>query len=440
MKIKRTWGFVLSAWLLAVACEPAKKATQSGAGPSTNPPAMPGNNTDTRTDALLEDLLRQHPQYFDSLLAAKDRWGLQVIYTQIDREKDNSPVLHHYYYNVNSRQYFYPASTVKMPVAFLALEKLNELNKPGVTKDATMITGATYSGQTAVWNDPSSGDGRPSIAHYIKQIFLVSDNDAYNRLYEFLGQEYINEKLHKKGYKTAEFLHRLSLPLNEDQNRHTNPIQFLDDSGNVVYEQPMQFNKKRYSVRNEQMGTGYYSGGVLHQGPFNFSQKNRISLEDLHGVLQSVIFPSTVPAKQRFNLTESDYRFLYQYMSSLPAEVQYPAYDTTAHWPAYVKFLLYGSEPGPLPRNIRIFNKVGEAYGFLIDVAYVVDFDKNIEFMLSAVISCNTDGIYNDDRYDYDKVGFPFLKHLGQVVYDYELKRVRKQVPDLSGFKMVYDK
>ena len=88
--------------------------------------------------------------------------------------------------------------------------------------------------------------------------------------------------------------------------------------------------------------------------------------------------------------------------------------------------------------GIRIFNKVGDAYGFLTDVAYVVDFKNNIEFMLSATIYCNSDDIYNDDKYEYDSIGFPFMKNLGKIIYDYELTRARKNPPDLSTFKMEY--
>ena len=51
-----------------------------------------------------------------------------------------------------------------------------------------MITEKGFSGQTAVYNDPTTPDGRPTIAHYMKKIFLVSDNDAFNRLYQFLGR------------------------------------------------------------------------------------------------------------------------------------------------------------------------------------------------------------------------------------------------------------
>jgi hypothetical protein len=70
----------------------------------------------------------------------------------------------------------------------------------------------------------------------------------------------------------------------------------------------------------------------------------------------------------------------------------------------------------------------------------VVDFDKNIEFMLAATIHCDNDGIVNDDKYDYATLGLPFMKHLGQAIYDYESKRPRKYKPDLSAFKLKYDK
>ena len=59
-------------------------------------------------------------------------------------------------------------------------------------------------------------------------------------------------------------------------------------------------------------------------------------------------------------------------------------------------------------------------------------------FMLSATIYCNSDGIFNDDKYDYDTVGFPFLKHLGEVFYNYERQRKKKRLPDLSAFRMNY--
>jgi hypothetical protein len=105
--------------------------------------------------------------------------------------------------------YFYPASMVKLPAAVLALEKLNDLAVPGLTRDTALRIAAGTAAQTAVERDPSKADGLPSIAHYIEKIFLVSDNDAFNRLYEFLGQKDINERLWRHGFTDARMLRRL---------------------------------------------------------------------------------------------------------------------------------------------------------------------------------------------------------------------------------------
>lgn len=390
-----------------------------------------------KDDTLLLSLLSRYPRYFDNLLRDKDQWRLQIIYTQIDRDKKNKPTLKHRFFNLNPSQYFYPASTVKMPVAFLALQRLNELNLPGLGKNTTLITEAAAPGQTAAYNDPSSEDGRPSVAHYIKKIFLVSDNDAYNRLYEFLGQEYINNTLHKMGYGSAQLLHRLQVSLTEGQNRLANPTRFYDAAANTVYQQPLSQSRFLYQPRQTSMGEGYMSNGKLVNAPFDFSRKNQFSLTDLHSVLQSVVLPETVPKSQRFKLTDSDYHFLYTCISMMPRESRFPRYDSS-YTDAYVKFFLFGGGGPVQDTALRIFNKVGDAYGFLTDVAYVADFKKGVEFLLSATIYCNSDGIFNDDKYDYDKVGFPFFKHLGEVIYEYESNRPKKNAPDLSKFSINY--
>ena len=154
------------------------------------------------------------------ILDRPDSFRFQIIYTRIDRDRDNHPHFHHYYYRVNPLEYFNPASTVKMPLSFLALEKMDSLSRYGIDKFTPMLTDSAYSGQTAVHTDSSAASGLPSLAQYIKKVFLVSDNDAYNHLYEFLGQQYLNERLWQLGYKDIRITRRF-FPMNEDENRHT---------------------------------------------------------------------------------------------------------------------------------------------------------------------------------------------------------------------------
>ncbi|HYF31524.1 MAG TPA: serine hydrolase [Chitinophagaceae bacterium] len=396
---------------------------------------QPTASASADSSGLLAQLLRQHPAYFEPYINDKERYKVQIIFTQIDRRANNKPVFTDHFFNVNDADYFYPASTVKMPVALFALEEINKLRQSGVTRGSSMITEAAYSGQTPVYNDPASPDGRPTVEHYIKKIFLVSDNDAFNRLYEFVGQEQINKRLQEMGYDDAAIVHRLSIPLSDDENRHTNPIKFYDDTARLLHTQSMRHNVKPYPARKDFLGRGYYSRGNLIMQPMDFSRKNKLTLSSLHLMLRGILFPDAMPKHQRFDVSDEDLRFVWKYMSMYPGESEFPLYKTDEYHDAYCKFLYWGFEKGSLPKNLRIFNKVGDAYGFLTDVAYVVDFDKNIEFMVSATIYCNSDGILNDDHYDYATVGFPFLKHLGRVLYEHELKRAKKREPELTGFK-----
>jgi hypothetical protein len=389
----------------------------------TAPPISPLN----RSELLIYNILKKKTEVFDSLIFGNIDRRVQVCYTEIKRDKKGRRVFIDHQYRENPDEYFYPASTVKLPVAILALQKLNELGVPGLDRNTTMLTDSASPEQTQVSGDRSAADGRPTIAHYIKKILLVSDNDAFNRLYEFLGPDYINETLHRLGYRNTEIVHRLSLPLSAAQNRQTNPVRFLDANGSLVYYKPAQFSNRRIPEKKIAMGRGYISKGELVNAPFDFSEKNRLPLGELHRMVRSVLFPESLPLKHRFNLTETDLIFLRQYMSMLPVESDDPKYEEKEYWDTYVKFLYYGSERNTYDPSVRVYNKVGDAYGFLIDGAYFHDVKNNIEFLLSAVIYCNSDGIFNDDKYDYETVGFPFLKELGRAIHQYQLRRWKKE-------------
>jgi predicted alpha/beta superfamily hydrolase len=388
---------------------------------------------------LVEQLLRSRPDLFGEILKQVEKYQVQILYTQIDRDQTNKPAFRSFSYRLNDKEYFYPASTVKLPAAMLALEKLNQLGIPGLNKYTALRIDSAYSGQTAVTDDSSAGNKLPSIAHYIKKIFLVSDNDAYNRLYEFIGQRELNEALWKKGFKNLKLVHRLSIALSAEENRRTNPFTFYDGD-KIIYQQPPGFNPLVFpnKLKTTRRGQGFIRNDSLINEPKDFSRNNYISLANLQGLLKAVMFPEAVKPQQRFLLTEDDYRFLYKYMSMLPHECAYPAYDTTEYYDSYVKFFMFGDSKKPLPPNIRIFNKVGEAYGYLTDNAYIVDFENNIEFLLSAVIYVNADQIFNDDKYEYDAIGLPFLANLGRVVYEYEKTRPRKYPANLEKFKINY--
>ncbi|GAA0545404.1 beta-lactamase family protein [Chitinophaga japonensis] len=387
------------------------------------------------TDNFLDTLLQAHAQRLGPVFRYPDSFYVQVIYTRIDRDARNRPRFRDYYYRVDPDRYFYPASTVKLPGAALALEKLNDLAIPGLDRETPMYTDSLPGITPAVLQDSTAANGLPSIAHYIRKIFLVSDNDAFNRLYEFIGQEELNRRLWEMRYTRVQIRHRTGLRLSTEAERHTNALRFERD-GKVLYRQPARYSTLAFAPRHDSAGRAYYTPQrVLVQQPMDFSERNRLPLTAVHDLLRSIIFPEAVTKQRRFRLTENDYRFLYRCMSRLPAATGHPAYDSTEFYPAYVKFLLFGGEKNAqVPPGVRIFNKPGWAYGFLTDVAYIADFTHQVEFMVSATVYVNKNGVIGN-RYEYSETGKPFLKALGQVLYEYELQRKRKYRPDLSRYK-----
>lgn len=393
-----------------------------------------------QTDKFLEELLKKNPELFGHVLKNPAKYDVQILYTQINRDEKNRPLFKSYRYRIDKNRYFYPASTVKFPAVLLALEKINQLTKkqPGLSIYTPMLTDSSEIYQTSARKDLTAENGLPSVAQYSKKIFLVSDNSAFNRLYEFIGQCEFNEKLRDKGYRNTRIVHRLSLPLTPEQNRRTNAITFAK-SDTVLYQQPAQVCDKPFKPDQPiRRGAGYMKDGMLVKEPFDFTEKNYFSLEDQQEMLRAVLFPDDVPAREKFDLTSDDYRFLYRYLSQLPRESTFPKYDST-YYDSFSKFLVFGDAKSKIPPSIRIFNKIGGAYGYLIDNAYIVDFDKGVEFLLSAVIYCNEDGIFNDDKYDYQTIGYPFMANLGRIIFDLEVERKRVNQPDLSRFRVSYE-
>lgn len=392
---------------------------------------------------ILSDILQEHPERFAQILNNPEKYRVQIIYTRIDRDNQNRPFFTSYTYGVDPDLYFYPASTVKMPGALLALEKINKLQVLGLDRDAVMIHGAATYPQAAAERDTTSPSGLPSLSHYIRKLFIVSDNDAFNRIYEYLGQEYLTRRLWEKGYRSARILHRLAAPeYNAEANRYTNPVSYYRPTsegtkGTLLYHQGEVYSKvdPPKALKEEKLGKGYINGaGELVQEPFDFSRRNFIALQDLHDMVKAIMFPNDVPKEQSFRLSDADRRFVWRCMSELPRESAFPSYPEKDYPDGYVKFLMFGDTKERIPDHIRIFNKVGNAYGFLTDAAYVVDFKNGVEFLLAATIHVNENQIFNDGIYEYDQTGYPFLAQLGQTIYVHELKRTRKNRPDLSVF------
>ncbi len=327
---------------------------------------------------------------------------LQIRYVQIDLEEEGGVQFKNIDFQLEPEQYFYPASTVKLPIVILSLEKLNRL-------------GISYKTPFKLANDTIT----TSFEDTVKQIFAVSDNLAYNRLYEFLGADYINSRMHQLGIHKFRISHRLSTD-NAMRLEHSPLIINPKKQNESLISVPKDTKAVKLELKGITKGIGFQLGEATHYTPFDFSLKNYYPIDSQWEVFKRIFYSESIPEDQRFKLSEQQRNFLIESMAMYPRDA---GYDPKTYPDNYGKFVVYGSRKGKLPRAIKIYNKVGYAYGTLTDAAYITHEKKNIAFMLFATVLVNENKIFNDNQYQYDSLGIPFLAALGKAIYKYEKHR-----------------
>ena len=158
-----------------------------------------------------------------------------------------------------------------------------------------------------------------------------------------------------------------------------------------------------------------------------------MSLKDQHAFMKQIVFPESVPNDRRLALSNEDYSILYREMSILPRQSKYPKYNSS-YYDGYCKFFVYGDNRDTIPDHVKIFNKVGQAYGFILDNAYIIDLKNKVEFILTAVVYHNNNETMNDNNYEYDSISIPFLAKLGRSIFNFEQNRKKEHLPLLDRF------
>lgn len=393
-----------------------------------------GQKTSKYLDSLLRQSLPQHARVFNG----SHKYKLQIVYTRITRDKDNKPSFKNYYWHADSTQFFYPASLVKLPVSILALEKLNELKDKGIDKYTSMITDSAFFCQKRVLKDTSAENKMPSIAHYIKKMFLVSDNYSFARTYEFVGCDYAHQKLEKWGYPNIRIVNRLDAQCKNDTGKITSPVTFLSPFGDILYKQPLTFAdyNKPYPLPEAKAGKAYVNdAGKRVYEPKDFSKHNFMSLVNCHEIFKNLVFNNY---SHTYNISQDDWQFAMKYLGMYPRESIYPKYnDNKIFYDSFKKYFIHGAiVPTITTDTLRVFNIVGRAYGFLSDVAYVVDYKNKVEFLLSATIYVSEKNIVGSGKYEYDLIGLPLFKDVSRLIYNEEKKRKKKHEPDLKEFEL----
>ncbi len=378
------------------------------------------SRADDAPDALVERLLRAEPQKLDTTLAAASTLRLQILYTEVDLAPEAATLTRHAYRE--GAEYFYPASALKIYGALAALEKLAELRASRSDGEPTRTTPARFypldAKEPPFAFDPSNADGgKATLGHEIRKALIGSDNESFNRLYSFVGQKELNERMWNHDFTSVRIAHRMGYVAAPAEARAAPRVDFVASKGAPVT-LPLRTSFVTFEERAIPglfVGSGYLENGRVVATPMSFATKNRVSLRDLQDVLLAVVHPEVLPPKARPKLDAEDREALLDALRTLPRESKSPAYDPVQYTDALSRPMLPGILRVAPASRLDVVGKSGRAYGFTVENIFVADRTTRRAFAATAVIYTNSDEILNDDLYDYSQAS-SVLADVGEIL------------------------
>lgn len=354
----------------------------------------------------------------DRMLADAERFRLQLLISVVETGDRGPARLRRFGFRLGA-EYFYPASAIKLAAAVEALALMAELDVP---LEVPMTIAPLVPGEGEQRGDATNlAGGDITVAHEIRKMALVSDNRAFNRLLDLVGFARMNERLHARGFASVRINHRLSDPRAIPDPRASAAVTLRRPTGEVVT-LPSRPGPPAWRSRERgvSLGRGFVTGDRIEPGPADFSVRNGISLVDLQDLLIAVVRPDLAVGRPSLPLSEASRRLLVHAMTVYPRESVNPVFDANVVADDALKLLLPGIRrvfPSDVPGvRVEVTNKVGQAYGFTVENAYLRHPATGHAVFVAAVLYTNADGVLNDDRYEYDTVARPFMADLGELV------------------------
>ncbi len=375
--------------------------------PRTPPPP----NTET-----IERLLKSEHKGFVEPMANPEQFRVQVLLTTFTPQANGPDTIAEYRYRPDA-DYIYVASAIKTFGTVAALRKLQELQATGHKVDLnTPMAWCPEDRKLCFTRDKTNVEGEViTLGHELRKVHLVSNNYAFNRIYEFVGHREINEVAWELGFASVRVRHRMQDKFDERIRRTTPRIEFRPPEGEPVVIERRVSDLKLSPTEGVLVGKRHIDfDGKEQRRPKSFAKYNAASLTDLHRLTLAVHRPE-YPGAPDLGLSKAHREFLTAAMAEIPAESKNPVYERPqAHF--RYKLLLRGVlEVLPLER-VRYAGKPGRAYGFHLDSAYIEDTQTGRAMVVTASIHANNDYLVENTERIYDRISRPFFDSLGEVL------------------------
>ena len=348
-------------------------------------------------------------EFVRKIIKDKDNYEIQILYTEVSKNNLGQTEFKDFQFQLNDEQYFYPASTIKLPIAIMTLSKINELRAEGsnISLKSKIKLSLINNKKEIIVRDSIS-----SFQNLIADVFLVSDNSASNVLIDFIGYNYFNSSMINAGYENTYLNHKF----NPDPFVNSSWIISTLDNDIISSKENKKIILANSNISNLKKGERNLVNGEIINESRDFSSKNRSSLTDMHNIMKNLIYPEITFSK--FNLNVEDYDFLRYWMSRFTYEDLGNKYiGDDKFFNSYNKFFIHGMDTILKSTDVRVYNKIGQAYGTSTDSAYIKNYKEDVEFFLTATIYTNKNEIINDNIYEYGDTAIPFLSKLSKTLY-----------------------
>ena len=355
----------------------------------------------------------------DFVLRNRDKYRLQFIVTDIQRDLDGQEEFKTYDFTTN--EYFYPASMVKLPTAVAMFEILDSLD---ISRDSYVKMNKDFNCGSSGFVDLTLKRNIP-ISLAIEDMLSISDNAYYSLFFNVVTPKLLNYKLTERQlYKTNIYGGFTGCPRGKLLETHSYSIFSPDGTLKASYPKSIldssEFMYRLPFTSRKLIGKYQMENGKKVEKPYDFNSFLDYPLMDIHQTVFRLVFPQKVTSKERFQISFDSRKYLLRCMGNFPREMKNKSYHDKNLYPDnYYKYSIIGNKPELASSGrYRIFSKIGIAYGFVTESAYIVDFENQKDFLFSVSIYVNDDDVVNDNVYEYSKIARPFIANFTRLIQE----------------------
>lgn len=369
-------------------------------------------------EIYFRDIISGKDSLVDHVLREASTYNFQLILSVYDY-RNGKDTLYHFFIN-RDEYYFSPASLIKFPLAIVAAEKLTYLiqNKGVSINDSISLSTCSCDKSTDSYIKKTTP---ARFKQFYDELFIMSNNSAYNFLFDFVGRDEVNKRFKELGYQRIIMNNRFTGGCSDELNKKFGGISFFRNEHDKVLEIPCEtslINWKFDSTWPNTAGKFQVSNKKLINSPKKYTSGNYVSLADAHHMLVDFIEDLNRPEQKRKFKINNDLRtIIFNAMGSFPREMISINYQTENTPDTYYKFFLSPKSMETASNNLRIYNKVGIAGGYISDVSFIEDKRIGLKYFLSGSMHAKKDGIVGNNNYSYYDIGIPVFRKIGELVY-----------------------